>query len=420
MIFRITFYLCYTIIAVLAVSFITSCSDEENPAVIEDGDNNQQQIGVTLPVTEPDISIIMNGTKISQLVGDVDRERNESTLNETFKRYGLKATDLGVPFNHGDTTFILYGDSWGAVPGLPNVLAYTTDTNPEDGLYLDFVEDKPGLFHPLVVPEISQHAFEVPTEGVMINGQMYIYHTTDHNPPVIMGRSIVARSNNDGGKTFKMIYNMSTQYFINVSIVQEEAADWEYLPDIEGKGLIIFGSGKYRKSNVYLAYQPEDKIEDPSAIRYFKGVDDSGIPLWGKSEKDSRPLFIMNDACVGEFSVSYNKFIEKWIMLYNCENPRGINMRTADKPWGPWTKPQIIFHPWDDNGYCNFIHTNWQFRNCDDVHDPNRENEWGGEYGPYQFEHFATGDANSTTIYFTLSTWNPYTVVLMKASLQKL
>ena len=48
-----------------------------------------------------------------------------------------------------------------------------------------------------------------------------------------------------------------------------------------------------------------------------------------------------------------------------------------------------------------------------------RENEWGGEYGPYQFGRLATGDAASTTIYFTMSTWNPYTVVLMKATLRR-
>lgn len=42
----------------------------------------------------------------------------------------------------------------------------------------------------------------------------------------------------------------------------------------------------------------------------------------------------------------------------------------------------------------------------------------GGEYGPYEFSHFATGTDQSTTIYFTMSTWNPYEVVLMKASLR--
>jgi hypothetical protein len=65
------------------------------------------------------------------------------------------------------------------------------------------------------------------------------------------------------------------------------------------------------------------------------------------------------------------------------------------------------------------MHASWEDRRCDSVHDPGRENDWGGEYGPYQFEHLATGDDQATTIYFTMSTWNPYTVVLMKAGLRK-
>ena len=106
-------------------------------------------------------------------------------------------------------------------------------------------------------------------------------------------------------------------------------------------------------------------------------------------------------------------------MLYNCDNPRGVKLRTADQPWGPWSDFQNLFEPWIDNGYCNFIHVNWNNSNCDNVHDPGREYEWGGEYGPYQFEKLATGNDTSTTIYYTMSTWNPYTVVLMKSKLVK-
>ncbi len=108
-------------------------------------------------------------------------------------------------------------------------------------------------------------------------------------------------------------------------------------------------------------------------------------------------------------------------MLYNSFMPtsRGINMRTADKPWGPWSEPQIIFHPWDDNGYCHFMHAGFPHEKCNEVSDPKREKEWGGEYGPHQFEDLAVGGGSTTTIYFTMSTWNPYTVVLMKATLQK-
>ena len=140
--------------------------------------------------------------------------------------------------------------------------------------------------------------------------------------------------------------------------------------------------------------------------------------MLGVSEDDATPLFLQS--CVGELSVTNNQFLRKWLLLYNCDSPRGLNFRTTDVPWGPWSELQLLFDPWEDNGDCQFMHVDWQFSRCDSVHDPGRQDEWGGEYGPYQFEDFATGNDTMTPIFYTLSTWNPYTVVLMKSTLRVL
>jgi hypothetical protein len=182
-------------------------------------------------------------------------------------------------------------------------------------------------------------------------------------------------------------------------------------------------SGEYRKSDVYLASQPAAGIGERYSIRYLTGLDDSGKPRWSDHETDAAPLF--HQPVVGELSVSYNRFLEKWIMLYNCdsgrETPRGIHMRTADKPWGLWSESQILFDPFRDNAYGRYMHAlkmeGKPDGKVDNVNDLMKPNVWGGEYGPYQFEDLATGDSGTTTIYFTMSTWNPYTVVLMKATL---
>ncbi len=349
------------------------------------------------------MTIAARPTKISQLVGDFDKERNQATANLTNNRYKLVATDLGVPFRHKNRIYILFGDSFGARGG--DAIAYTTDTTPEDGLDLNFVTDAEGIYKPIIIPGIRQDAFEVPTEGVSIGNRMYIYHTTDSSAAATMGRSVLAVSEDDG-QTFKYLYDVSRQYFINVSTVEE------------GDRLMTFGSGTYRQSNVYLSYQPSAEINTRGSIRYFTGLDNSGQPQWGPREQDARALF--DQPCVGEFSVSHNRFIGKWIMLYNCGLPqaRGILLRTADQPWGPWSNAQVLFDPWADNGYCHFMHTIPSFRQCDSVNDAGQENIWGGEYGPYQFEDLAVGTDTTTTIYFTMSTWNPYTVVLMKATLR--
>jgi hypothetical protein len=362
-----------------------------------------------------DIRFKYKATKICQIVGDWDMEREIPTLNQTGILYGWPRIDLGSPFTHNGKTYILFGDV-----DTINVdpIAYSEDTNLEDGLSLTFLQNANGSGRPVQIPGVSLGGLEVPMEGVSANGNMYIYATTGHAPPVIMGRSVVAVSYNNG-YNFTYLYDLSVSNFINVSIVKVNSSEWPGVPNPQGEGLVMFGSGKYRESNVKLAFQPAAQISSKSSIRYFTGLDGDGNPQWGTNEADAIDLF--DQPCVGELSVSYNKFIRRWIMLYNDFTfYRGINMRTAKNPWGPWSAPQTIFNPWSDHGYCYFMHITWDVQNCDDNYDAiSGPYVSGGEYGPYQFEDFATGNACQTTIYFTMSTWNPYTVELMKATLQK-
>ena len=78
-----------------------------------------------------------------------------------------------------------------------------------------------------------------------------------------------------------------------------------------------------------------DTVEEPSAIRYFTGTDDDCAPIWSPDEVEATPLF--DEPCVGELSVQWNEPLRKWLMTYNCDDPRGIRFRTADHPWGPWS-----------------------------------------------------------------------------------
>ncbi len=406
----------------LNLSLLWTCS--KSPIQVEEEpkpDKPQPEVIGSIPNTVlPDVAITQQATKIAQLTGDYDKHLNVPVLSQTQTRYKIDGIDLGVPFEDGETTWILFGDTWGSKGGLRDAVAYTTDKTPEDGLKIDFIADADGVYNPIHIPGISQGGFEVPNEGIVLNNEFFVWHTTDHKPGVItMGRNVLAhaiRDNAEKGK-YEFLYNYSTSKFINVSVVKVANSQWSDLPEKEGDGLIIFGSGTYRASLIYLAYQPASKIKNKSSIRYFAGMKD-GKPLWNTKESDAQPIYNMSKPEVGELSASYNKFIRKWILMYNHGEPRGINLRTADSPWGPWSDTQVVFRPWEDGGYCHFIHTNWQHSKCDDVHNPGRENEWGGEYAPYQFEHFAIGDEQSTTIYFTLSTWNPYEVVLMKAGLK--
>ncbi len=370
------------------------------------------------PTVPPDVFYAAGSTrKISQLIGDTDFQWLTPTKTLTQSRFGLVGTDLGVPFSHKGVTYVLFGDVVAA--GFQDPLAFTTNTDLENGLQLSFYANG-SVWRPITIPGISTGILQVPLDGVSVNGKMYLYYSTDPPATAVMGRSVVAVSADDG-LNFHLLYTLSHSNFINVSVNLVNLEDWPGFPQLTGPGLVLFGSGIFRASDVRLAFQPATAIEDPAALRHFAGLSAAGDPTWSSQEADAIALF--DQSCVGELSVGYNKFLRRWVMLYNCDNPRGINFRTARQPWGPWSEPQVLFEPWNDGGYGAFMHVNWNFRNLDGVQTGwtpggNRDNEWGGEYGPYMFKEFATGSDNRTTIYFTMSTWNPYVSVLMKTELQ--
>jgi len=358
-----------------------------------------------------DIAVRVEGTiaKVCQLVGDFDRERNEPTPSLTHTRYGVAGTDLGVSFEHGGKLIFLFGDTVGnnsmRSSGKDDSWAYTTDMNLDDGLELVFYTGAVGRFLPPVVPGLSQGAFEVPMEGIDIDGVAYVFFTTNHTQQRTMGRSVLARLD-DRTLSFTYLYSLSTDKFLNAQVVAVNNSDIVGLPQSTGRGLLIWGSGEYRKSDPYLAWMPYESIEDKSTIRYFKGTDALGNPAWSQNETDAVPLF--HDPIIGEFSVHWNVYLERWIMLYD-----GVFMRSSTKPWGQWSAKQTLFNAVRE-GYTKFIH--WPGR--DNLSDRFRESTFGGPYGPYVIEKFTTGTAGRCTIYFTLSTWNPYTTVLMKVTIE--
>ncbi len=366
------------------------------------------------PTTPPIVRGAAGCTKVCQFIGDKDLQTGASVKNQTLTRAGIYGTDLGASFEHDGKLWFLFGDTVGASMNDEDAIAWSADTTPEDCLDLTFPVDANKKWVPLLVPGLSQGAFEVPMEGVSAQGKMYVYLTTDHSNQHDMGRSVLARSADQGG-SFQLVTDISRLgKFINISAEKVSCADSPELPGCTGEGLLLWGSGEYRRSSVALAFQPLSAIEDPSAIRYFAGLE-QGVPRWSAAEGDAVTLF--DQPCVGELSVVYSSDLKKWLMTYNCLSQRGILLRTADKPWGPWSSPVMLFDPDKDNGYCHFMHVSYQDRHCDTVYDPNRENEYGGEYGPYLIPRFFQPGNGSLTIYFTMSTWNPYTVVLMKAEL---
>ncbi len=249
---------------------------------------------------------------------------------------------------------------------------------------------------------------------------MYAFFSTDRRQAGIynlMGRSILARSSNNG-LDFTLLYEVSRFKFVNVSTMIVDAHEHE-LPG-SGPQLVIFGSGRYRSSDVYLAVKPAAELDKPGGFLFYAG----GLswPQWSRAESSAVPLF--GEGCagelVGELSVRWNPLLDAWTCLYNADWPAdrssvgGIVMRWARRPYGPWSNGDIVFSV--EDGLGKFMH----LPNADHTQEGfgvDRSADLAGMYGPYQIPQYSRRVDNGVQINFTMSTWNPYQVMLMTVSI---
>ena len=386
--------------------------------------------------------------RVCQLTGDYDFQDEHASFNQTDTRFHVKGTDLGYPFEHDGRVYFLFGDTGDHGE---DSIADTREFTGENGLHLDFVADG-NTFRPISIPNVSLGFFEVPTTGFSANGKMYVFVWTDHRDQMRVdpnvqpcpgevfsnqvGHAALARSD-DNGRTYKLAYENLGNKFVYLSAAVVDSATVPGLPEKGGQGLLLWGSGQcYRQSDVYLAYAPLGQVESKSAILYYTGMNPTTQqPGWltaaqmaqfrnlhGEATQPARMFAQGNNPCVGEFSVTWNRNLREWLMLYNCHDLNAkdayqdVLARAATTPWGPWSEPTVLFHPADDHGFCHFIH---QDDNCDPLKDPKSPagDNIGDVYAPYIIPRYTEGGLQSTTIFYTMSTWNPYDVVLMRATL---
>src|ERR1700680_1816798 len=98
--------------------------------------------GSTAPAPAPVLHYVPNSSvKVEQLTGDYTKERRKPTLNQTATRWGIKGTDLGIPFEYGGKGYIPFGGLTRNFGEAPEVIATTTATDPDAGVKLDFLTD---------------------------------------------------------------------------------------------------------------------------------------------------------------------------------------------------------------------------------------------------------------------------------------
>jgi hypothetical protein len=381
--------------------------------------------------------------KIAQVTGDRDATptpwgERAATLSSSLASAGVRGADLGVRVDHGGRTFLLFGDTHWTRPWLS-----TRDSIAEvlpGG-------DLPGVrFHgsPLklvgrAAGRVTMREYDVPLDGFSSGGRLYGLFSTNHfRGDRVMGRSVLARAVEADPVIdpavrrhpvrFDVLGTFSDRHFINASVQLRPASA---VPGFgsDGEVLLVWGSGPYRASEPRLAvldasalrglWITERKRNRPLfvqgsgfGVRYWTG---SG---WSDAEADARPLF--TPAALGELSVRWVEAAGRYVMLYASapEDPIGpaVVLRTAPQPWGPWSR-RVRLLDWVATGMSIDPHTRFIKASRDDEAVGDRifraqASGTGAAYAPYLFDAVAEGD--DLVIRYTLSTWNPYQVVLMR------
>jgi len=373
-----------------------------------------------------------------------NRNQDDPTANDTHHRFNLRGTDLGIPVAHGNDVYFFFGDSageagiWPLGPqSLPDAVGYsavggaalaadpktlcsnlaflalapqdslgpTVDPSvqrdfaagamaaPAGGTLADYIHNPAGDRGQNQFPQLPGD-FEVPTGGFSYGGALYLFYSTVQPSPIEMKGSYLARWS---APSTTGLPNYEIQYHVDERFDGAGALHGDFIniaPVVEGDYVWLFGTGAYRASPVHLARKRLDALATP-----------------GGFERYDTP--VVADAAIGELSVRYFAAIDRWVMLdqETWNNRNLVVARFADAPDGPWSDRVIVAEMGDPvfaATYCcvNNDCSGARLFNCDRA----------GFYGTYMLPEVATHADGSFTISFTMSTWDPYNVALMRAT----
>jgi len=206
---------------------------------------------------------------------------------------------------------------------------------------------------------------------------------------------------------------------------------------VYGTNVVMFGGGEHRQSDIYLAMIPINTFLTGDGTLYFTGLT-NGQPAWSPFESNSVPVVQDNPTngpawpndtpSVGDVSVVNAAEVGLWLMTFdggrhtaNHAATEGVYFCYAPAPWGPWSTPQLIFNATRDHGFGNFIfNPNYLPTGpAGPTINPsqnNPTNTTGAVYAPHLIERFLRVTNGTLVVYYTMSTWNPYTVVKMRST----
>jgi hypothetical protein len=401
--------------------------------------------------------------KVDQLLGDLDRQYSppQPTHLRTESTVGLLGADLGYPVLHQGKLFLFFADGLTPTyderrPKDSDLLATVDAPTPGQPLDLQFLTDPSGRWQPLTLDGVPQGSNHVPVSGFSDGQRLWLFYYVDPTLSGGGGGYQKLSVQTDPGR-FQTVVDVPIEMEFTVprvvatSSVPSLPSDW---PDAQTLAMW----GRSHTSPPTLAVAPLSGVGDLSTWRYYAPF--AGDGPWSPHVEESAQIYTAQDGydCRGPFSVVPLPPMQRWVILERCV-PSFIHMRVAESILGPWSPPITLVDSVGEGGAGTFMH-----KGCDPTAPPGDAKacvdanvtpgaccdytfgKYGymdhgelvaptddpGEafvgrtmtddsrpYAPFVVEPMTTWDAPSSTatVYFLMSTSNPYTVMTMSARL---
>ncbi|UUO01431.1 DUF4185 domain-containing protein [Mycolicibacterium novocastrense] len=329
--------------------------------------------------------------------------------NNTIGRFAITGTDLGIMWDNGDPgnrqVLMAFGDTYGYCSVRGKQWRYNALLRTQDGALSKTVAVPDGALanrysgSPLWAPGLSKQIINstkwapnekgiIPTAGVAVGGNQFVNFMSikswDADGRWTTNFSAIAVSP-DNGEHWGV-------YPGTVRAAREgDVPDARYVRGNEnfqqgaflkpGPGdpyLYTFGTPAGRGGAAYIARIPQGAVPDPNRYEYWNVDQNAWVP------RDPGAATVVIPGPVGEMSAQYNTYLKQYVVLY-CNGANDVVARMAPAPQGPYGPEQLLVRASDVPG---------------------------GIYAPF-LHPWSTGKE----LYFNLSLWSAYNVMLMRTVL---
>ena len=315
----------------------------------------------------PTYSSLINSVKDLGLVtGEL---ANPSTLDI----YNIGGTDLGIPYYDDirEKMYLLFGDTFEGINNMSGdwrsqKVGISTDFRLDDGLKFDsFIGDKNGRAVQIIDSMHDSNGAGgertcIPTGGIAIDGVHYVYYMSIREwLDVGWDINFCALAKSDDAQNFEILTDVywteeedlgkeNAALLLNQNAANSDLHEGEHFLQIfpyrVDDYVYLFGLTAGRFGGCKLGRVKVESVESFNEYEYYVGKDDAGTPIWIKGIEGLNALKFNDNSYivepqVGELSVCYNAYLQKYVMSYYSKNK--IVMRTSENLID-WSEIEII------------------------------------------------------------------------------